>query len=154
MDRKLTDEQSRLFERGKVPLILYTGGTFDLFHAGHVNLLHKLSKMGLVVVGLNTDEFINEYKGKPPICSYEERKIVLENNKCVYDVVPNTGGADSRPAIEQVRPDIVAIGSDWARKDYYKQMGFTQDWLDEQKIILMYVPYTHGVSTTDIKNRL
>lgn len=154
MDRKLTDEQSRLFERGKVPLILYTGGTFDLFHAGHVNLLHKLSKMGLVVVGLNTDEFINEYKGKPPICSYEERKIVLENNKCVYDVVPNTGGADSRPAIEQVRPDIVAIGSDWARKDYYKQMGFTQNWLDEQKIILMYVPYTHGISTTDIKNRL
>ena len=152
--RKLTDEQKKLFEGAKVPLIIYTGGTFDLFHAGHVNLLSKLAKLGLVVVSLNTDEFIQEYKGKPPVCSYEERKIVLENNKFVYDVIPNTGGADSRPAIEKAKPDIIAIGSDWARKDYYQQMGFTQDWLDERGIILMYVPYTHGISTTDIKKRI
>lgn len=152
--RKLTDEQKKLFEGAKVPLIIYTGGTFDLFHAGHVNLLSKLAKLGLVVVSLNTDEFIQEYKGKPPVCSYEERKIVLENNKFVYDVIPNTGGADSRPAIEKAKPDIIAIGSDWAKKDYYQQMGFTQDWLDERGIILMYVPYTHGISTTDIKKRI
>lgn len=135
-------------------LQIYTGGTFDLFHAGHVNLLKKISTMGLVTIGLNTDEFIIEYKGKPPVCSYEERKIVLENTKFVHDVIPNIGGTDSRPAIEKVSPDIVAIGSDWARKDYYKQMGFTQDWLDEKGIILMYVPYTHGISTTDIKRRI
>jgi glycerol-3-phosphate cytidylyltransferase len=153
--RKLTEKQERLLVGDrKMPLHLYTGGTFDLFHAGHVNLLKKLSTLGLVTVGLNTDEFINEYKGKPPVCNYEERKIVLENNKFVYDVIPNTGGADSKPAIERAKPDIVAIGSDWARRDYYKQMGFTQDWLDQQGIILMYVPYTHGISTTDIKQRI
>jgi glycerol-3-phosphate cytidylyltransferase len=153
--RKLTEEQERLFTGDrKMPLHVYTGGTFDLFHAGHVNLLKKLSTMGLVTVGLNTDEFIIEYKGKPPVCSYEERKIVLENNKFVYDVIANIGGADSKPAIEKAHPDILAIGSDWARKDYYKQMGFTQDWLDEKGIILMYVPYTHGISTTDIKQRI
>lgn len=153
--RKLTEKQERLLVGDrKMPLHLYTGGTFDLFHAGHVNLLKKLSTMGLVTVGLNTDEFIVEYKGKPPVCNYEERKIVLENNKFVYDVIPNTGGADSKPAIERAKPDIVAIGSDWARKDYYEQMGFTQDWLDQQGIILMYVPYTHGISTTDIKQRI
>ena len=150
----LTYDQKRLFERGKMPTVIYTGGTFDLFHAGHVNLLSKLASMGLVVVGLNTDEFITEYKGKPPVCSYEERKIVLENNRFVAEVIPNTGGADSRPAIEKSGCRIVAIGSDWARKDYYKQMGFTQDWLDEKGIILMYVPYTHGISTTDIKQRI
>jgi hypothetical protein len=76
------------------------------------------------------------------------------SEKFVDDVIPNIGGADSRPAIEKANPDIVAIGSDWARKDYYKQMGFTQDWLDTKGIILMYVPYTHGISTTDIKQRI
>ena len=53
-----------------------------------------------------------------------------------------------------VQPNYIIIGSDWARKDYYKQMGFTQDWLDERDIGLIYVPYTDGISTTEIKRRI
>jgi bifunctional ADP-heptose synthase (sugar kinase/adenylyltransferase) len=68
--------------------------------------------------------------------------------------VPNAGGADSRIAIEQVKPDYIIIGSDWARRDYYYQMGFDQDWLDERGIGLIYIPYTDGISTTAIKHRL
>jgi bifunctional ADP-heptose synthase (sugar kinase/adenylyltransferase) len=52
------------------------------------------------------------------------------------------------------KPDIVVIGSDWAKKDYYKQMGFTQDWLDENGIGLCYFPYTQNISTTIIKNKI
>jgi hypothetical protein len=52
-----------------------------------------------------------------------------------------------------VGPDIIAIGTDWARKDYYLQMGFTQDWLDERDISLIYIPYTHSISTTKLKAR-
>ena len=59
--------------------IVYTGGTFDLFHSGHVNLLKRCKDLagdwGSVVVSLNTDEFIQQYKGKPPVCSTEERTI-------------------------------------------------------------------------------
>jgi glycerol-3-phosphate cytidylyltransferase len=61
---------------------------------------------------------------------------------------------ESREAIEAVQPDLIVIGSDWARRDYYKQMGFTQDWLDERGIGLCYIPYTHGISSTEIKQRL
>jgi hypothetical protein len=53
-----------------------------------------------------------------------------------------------------VKPDYVLIGSDWARKDYYKQMGFTQDWLDARGIGLIYIPYTKGISSTEIKKRI
>ena len=113
-------------------MIVYTGGTFDLFHSGHVNFLSKVSKLGEVTVSLNTDEFILEYKGSLPVCSYDERKLVLENSIYVTHVVPNIGGADSKPSIENVNPDIIAIGTDWARKNYYEQMQFTQDWLDEK----------------------
>jgi glycerol-3-phosphate cytidylyltransferase len=133
--------------------LVYTGGTFDLFHSGHVNLLRRCARMGRVVVALNTDEFIEEYKGKRPVCSYEERAIVLRACRYVDEVVANTGGADSRPTIEAVAPDIIAIGTDWARKDYYKQMMFDQDWLDERGIALIYIPYTSGISTTNLKAR-
>jgi len=139
-------------------LKVYTGGTFDLFHAGHVEFLKKCQLMagtlGEVWIALNTDDFIRNYKGKPPVMSFEERKKVLLACKYVTAVVPNYDGADSRTAIEKVAPDFVVIGSDWAKKDYYKQMGFTQDWLDERNIGLAYIPYTWGISSTEIKARV
>jgi glycerol-3-phosphate cytidylyltransferase len=138
--------------------IVYTGGTFDLFHSGHVNLLKKCREVagqdGLVVVSLNTDAFIKEYKGKPPVCSDAERESVLLACKYVDQVVMNVGGKDSRIAIEIVQPDYILIGSDWAKKDYYAQMGFDQDWLDERGIGLIYVPYTKNISSTNIKGRM
>lgn len=135
-------------------LTVYTGGTFDLYHSGHANFLARCADLGRVVVSLNTDEFIEAYKGKRPVISYEEREAVLLSCRWVSEVIPNFGGADSKPSIEMVSPDIVAIGSDWARRDYYAQMGFTQDWLDARGISLIYIPYTAGISSTAIKARL
>ena len=146
------------WQRKLMSLTLYTGGTFDLFHAGHVNFLSKckeiVGEQGMVVVALNTDEFILEYKKKAPVVNYEDRAEVLWACRYVDSVVPNTGGADSKIAITEVHPDIIAIGSDWARKDYYKQMGFDQDWLDWMDISLIYIPYTKGISSTEIKSKL
>lgn len=133
---------------------VYTGGTFDLFHWGHVEFLRQCSQLGQVIVSLNTDEFIMEYKGKPPVMSFDERYKVLFSCLYVADVVRNIGGADSKPAILEVEPDIIAIGSDWATRDYYKQMQFNQDWLDKNNIMLTYIPYTPKISTTEIKRRL
>ena len=135
-------------------LKVYTGGTFDLFHAGHVNFLRECSRFGSVTVALNTDEFIEAYKGKPPVMSFQERAEVLLACRYVDDVVPNFDGADSKTAIDWVAPDVVIIGSDWAVRDYYAQMGFTQSWLNQRGISLCYIPYTQGISSSDIKARI
>ena len=136
---------------------LYTGGTFDLFHAGHVNFLYHCKKIvgddGRVVVALNTNDFVLRTKGVK-ILPYEERKRVLEACKYVDAVVCNEFGEDSKPTIQLVDPHFIAIGSDWACKDYYKQMDFTQDWLDSQGITLLYIPYYTGISSTKIRNLL
>lgn len=138
--------------------IVYTGGTFDLFHSGHVNLLKRCreiaGKDGRVIVSLNTDVFVESYKGKPPICSEEERKQVLSACAYVDEVISNIGGKDSKPAIEIVNPNFIVIGSDWAEKDYHKQMGFDQNYLDSKGISLVYVPYTKDISSSEIKRRL
>lgn len=135
--------------------VVYTGGTFDVLHSGHINFLRQCSVIGdKVVVALNTDEFIEEFKGHPPLMSYEEREKLLLGCRYVNEVVPNIGGADSKPAIDKVNPTFIVVGSDWAAKDYYKQMQFTQEWLDERGIVLVYVPYTMGISTTELKRRL
>lgn len=129
---------------------IYTGGTFDLFHSGHVAFLQRCAQLGDVTVALNTDEFNLQYKGRVPVIPFKDRKAVLESCKYVTEVVENTSGADSRPTILEVRPDMIVVASDWARKDYYKQMGFDQDWLDSYGIGLCYIPYTWGISTTEI----
>lgn len=137
---------------------VYTGGTFDLFHSGHVNFLKQCRKIagdcGFVVVSLNDDEFIKKYKGKSPIYSYEERKKILESCKYVDKVIKNVGGKDSKKSILSVSPDAIIVGSDWAKKDYYKQMNFTQKWLDEKDITLIYIPYTEGISSTLVKEKI
>jgi glycerol-3-phosphate cytidylyltransferase len=139
-------------------LRVYTGGSFDLYHWAHAEFLKRCKNLagqdGEVIVSLNTDEFIKAYKGKGLVMTYEERRKALLSCRYVDDVVANLGGADSKLAIELVQPDLVVIGSDWARRDYYAQMQFDQDWLDERGITLCYVPYTQGISSTDIKSRL
>ena len=138
--------------------IVYTGGTFDLLHSGHIRFLKACRRLvgadGEVVVSLNTDAFIEAYKGKPPVMSFDERKEVLLGCRDVDRVIANIGGADSKPAIELVMPDFIVVGDDWAKKDYYAQMHFTREWLDQLEIQLVYVPYTLGISTTDLKKRI
>jgi glycerol-3-phosphate cytidylyltransferase len=136
---------------------VFTAGTFDLYHAGHVDLLEQCRWLsgseGKVVVSLNTDDFIRRYKKVSPVMSYSEREAVLLSCRFVDEVIPNSGGEDSKPVILEVKPDFIVIGSDWARKDYYKQMQFTQDWLDEHGISLVYFPRTRVLSSTEIKLR-
>lgn len=133
---------------------LYTGGTFDLFHFGHVEFLKQCKMIAdKVVVSLNTDQFISEYKSSP-IMSYSERKKSLLYCPYVDEVIQNSCGADSKPTILLVKPQIIAIGDDWAHKDYFQQMQFTKQWLDENEIVLVYIPYCKDISTSELKRRL
>lgn len=133
---------------------VYTGGTFDCFHAGHVNFLRACSEFGKVCVSVNTDEFIEEFKGRPPIMRVDERTAVLRACKYVDTVILNVGGPDSKPAIMHAMPDIIAIGTDWHGRNYLGQLGIDTEFLYTNNIALLYIPYTVGISTTDIRKRL
>jgi len=86
--------------------------------------------------------------------TYDEREKSLLNCEYVSRVVPNLSGEDSKPTILSANPHIIAIGDDWARKDYYSQMQFTQQWIEENEMVLVYIPYTAGISTSEIKRRI
>jgi len=135
-----------------------TVGTFDLTHYGHYKLFENCSHIagfgGEVIVGVNTDEFIEKYKGKRPVLTYEERVKNIISCKYVDDVIENYSGETLAPLLEDIEPDFLVVGSDWASKDYYKQIGVTQEWLEDRRIVLVYVPYTTLISSTEIKRRL
>lgn len=143
-----------------------TVGTFDLYHSGHVDFLYQCAKIAgvaarysdvsnHVTVGLNSDEFVEKYKGKRPVYTWSERLKLLTSNKHVWSVKMNE--ADTLEPLLTLKYDsfdFLVVGSDWAKKDYYAQIGLTQEWLDRGGITLCYVPYTEGVSTTELKERI
>jgi len=138
-------------------VIVYTGGTFDILHAGHIELLktcRKLAGGGSVVVSLNTDEFIQKYKGEYPVNIYSSRRALLTACRYVDEVIPNLGGPDSKPAILATQPDIIVVGQDWVTKDYYQQMGFTQAWLDNLNITLVYTPLVLGLASSKLRRHI
>ena len=129
-----------------------TIGTFDLLHYGHVDFLQIVASLGKnLTVGVNTDEFVASFK-RPPTMSLEERIYALGQHG--YLTMPNASAG--RDLIEAAEPGILAVGSDWARKDYLSQINCTQDWLDKRRIVLAYVPYVHfkQISTTEILRRV
>lgn len=133
--------------------IVYVGGSFDLFHYGHVNLLKSCALFGDVVVSLNTDDFILRYKGVPPVCVLQERMSVVESCVYVSKVVVNEGGEDSKPSILKAKPNIIVMGTDWVSK-YREQLQVTDQWLFDHGIKIVFLPYTDGISTTILRKRL
>lgn len=140
--------------------VVYTGGTFDLFHVGHVQLLAACRKIagpeGTVVVAVNEDEFVEKFKGVKPTLSLHDRMKVIGSCRYVDRVVVNLAWTNSVETIERVGPvDFVVIGDDWAPpKDYYSQMGFSKEWLNDNEITLVYVDRNTGMSSTTIRERL
>ena len=133
--------------------IVYTGGTFDMLHEGHINLLKRCKELGRVVVALNTDEFAAQYK-RTPVIPYEQRRQMLLATQYVDVVVKNAGGKDSGAALDVVCPDVYVHGDDWTGKSLIQQLGIPNDYFDKYGIWEVYIPYTKGISTSEILERV
>ena len=67
-------------------IALVTGG-FDPLHSGHIKYMKAARKMGdKLMVGINSDDWLTNKKGKP-FMPYEERKAVIQELKCVDEVI-------------------------------------------------------------------
>lgn len=131
---------------------VYVGMSADLIHPGHLNILKEAAKLGEVTVGLLTDSAIASYK-RLPYLEYVQRSIVVENIKGVTRVVPQET-LDYRPNLYKYKPDIVVHGDDW--KDGVQKQTRQQviDTLAEWGGQLVEVPYTKGISSTQLNHAL
>lgn len=135
-------------ERKKIRV--FTSGSFDLFHIGHLNILERSAALGdELIVGVSTDELIQHYKGMPPIIPFEQRFRIISSLKCVTKAVKQVKLTEVAQ-LQREDIDIVTIGDDWINK-YLEGL----EWMKKQpgkKVV--YFPYTPGVSTTSIKKRI
>lgn len=137
-----------------------TIGSFDGLHVGHLELLHESVAIagpgGRLVVGLNTDAFIERYKGRSPVHSFRHRRELLEAIAGVAAVVANAGDEDARPCIEVVDPDLLTVGDDWLdpghdERSYLVQLGVSPEWMAGRGLHVVYIPRTRGVSSSALR---
>jgi cytidyltransferase-like protein len=129
---------------------VFIGGVWGLFHVGHVRMLERckaLARDGRLTVGVLTDEAAGRYKPRP-IIPAKDRCSVIESLKCV-DTAIEQNDTDPSDDFEKLgyTPDYIVHGDDWATvpgEAYVRMHG--------GKAVIL--PYTPGVSSTDIKRRI
>ncbi|RLF37827.1 MAG: FAD synthase [Thermoplasmata archaeon] len=86
-------------------------GTFDILHLGHIKYLEEAKKLGdeLVVV-IAHDENVKKRKHSP-IMPQETRRKIVESLK-VVDRAVNGKKGDMLEIVEEIKPDIIALGYD------------------------------------------
>lgn len=132
--------------------IVYVGMSADIIHPGHLNVLHEAQKYGKVIVGVLTDEAIASYK-RLPYLNYEQRAMVVKDLKGVSEVIPQTT-LDYRPNLEKIRPDYVVHGDDWKEGVQAKTRQQIIDKLAEWGGKVIDIPYTKGISSSMLNERL
>ncbi|MFC4025037.1 glycerol-3-phosphate cytidylyltransferase [Oceanobacillus longus] len=120
---------------------IITYGTFDLIHAGHIQILRRAKEMGdYLIVGISTDEF-NKLKHKEAFYSFEDRKLILESIRYVDQVIPEYSWEQKIEDIKKYNADMFVMGDDWKGK-----FDFLKDYCE-----VVYLSRTEGISTSLIK---
>jgi phosphoenolpyruvate phosphomutase / 2-hydroxyethylphosphonate cytidylyltransferase len=127
---------------------VYVGMSADLIHPGHINVLRQAAELGEVTIGLLTDAAIASYKRLPHM-TYEQRKAVVENLKGVTRVVAQET-LDYVPNLERLTPDYVVHGDDWRTGVQQQTRQRVIDALAGWGGRLVEVPYTEGISSTQL----
>jgi cytidyltransferase-like protein len=130
-------------------MIVYTVGTFDLLHVGHLALLEYCATLGdVVAVGVASDRVVNSYKPNVPVIPLDQRMEMLKALRCV-DIVCSYHELEYVSGCKEINADIFVIGENWGNRphniaveSYFKSRG--------KKIVqILYSPRT---SFSRIKN--
>lgn len=132
----------------------YTAGVFDLFHVGHLNLLERCKEMcEVLIVGVCDDDYVVNIKHKMPVFTENERVRILNALKCVdrAELVDFKITDDKMLALEKFHFDVLFSGDDWKGSERYNK---TEEQFSKVGVSIEYLPYTKGISSTDIKNKI
>ena len=131
---------------------VYIGMSADIIHPGHLNIIKKGSELGKITVGVLTDEAIASYK-RLPYLNYEQRKLIIESIKNVHKVIPQKT-LDYSSNLLSEKPDFVVHGDDWKEGIQKKTRDNVVKVISEWGGEVIDVPYTEGVSSTLLNEKL
>jgi len=132
-------------------MVVYTVGTFDLLHVGHLALLEHCRTLGdVVAVGVASDSVVNSYKFNVPIIPLDQREEMLNALRCV-DIVRPYHELEYVSACMELNVGIFVIGEDWGNKPHNIEV---ESYLKKQGKKIIQVLYDARTSSTKIKEKV
>ena len=135
-------------------IVGYTAGVYDMFHIGHLNVIRNAKeKCDYLIVGVSTDEVVEQNKNKKPIIPFAERAAIVEAIKYVDKVIPQER-YDIEGKIETVKNngiDVMFVGSDWQGTEKWNKI---EEELAKIGCKVVYLPHTDGISSTMLREKI
>lgn len=132
-------------------MIVYTVGTFDLLHVGHLALLEYCRSIGSsVAVGVASDSVVNKYKPNVPVIPLDQRLEMLKALRCV-DTVRPYHDLEYVSGCKDLNVDIFVVGEDWGHKSHNIEVEYYLRSEGKQIVQVLYNPRT---SSTQIKQNV
>ena len=134
-------------------IIGYTAGVYDMFHIGHLNILKRAKEQcDYLIVGVSTDELVQQEKHKSPIIPFKQRMEIVKAIKYVDEVIPqfNKDKLATYLSMEN-KFQTMFVGSDWQ---------VTTSWIKYEKefsligVSVVYLPHTDGISSTMLREKM
>lgn len=109
---ELLTQRAKWLERGDK--VVFTNGSFDILHLGHIDFLEKAHNLGdRLIIGLHADSAVKRLRGEDrPVKDEYVRARILAALQFV-DAIVIFGEDTPLELIKQIMPDILVKGSDY-----------------------------------------
>ena len=130
--------------------IVFTNGCFDLFHAGHLEILRRAAALGdVMVVGVNSDGSVMRLKGRGRPITPEQNRVEIISALNFVDYVVVFEEDTPLRLIQAVRPDILVKGEDWKGKEVVGE-----DIVKARGGRVEFVNHVPGISTSQLIKKI
>ena len=128
----------------------FTCSTFDLLHAGHVQMLRdSKDQCDYLICALQVDPSIDRKEKNSPIQTIVERYTQLKAVKYVDEIIPYASEKDLEDILELYTIDVRILGEEYKEKDFTGK-----DICKKRGIALYFNKREHRFSSSDLRKRV
>ena len=128
----------------------FTCSTFDLLHAGHIQMLREAKEQcDYLLVGLQIDPSVDRAEKNAPIQSIVERYTQLKAVSYVDEIVPYATETDLNDILTMYHIDVRILGEEYREKDFTGK-----DICKKRGIQLYFNKREHRFSSSDLRKRV
>ena len=127
-----------------------TASTFDLLHAGHIEMLREAkSQCDYLICALQIDPSVDRPHKNKPAQTIVERYTQLQAVRFVDEIIPYTTEKDVEDILEMYQVDVRILGEEYKDKDFTGK-----DICRRLGIELYFNKRDHRFSSTDLRKRI
>ncbi len=128
----------------------FTCSTFDLLHAGHIQMLREAKEQcDYLIVGLQFDPSMDRPEKNKPIQTVVERYTQLNAVKYVDEIIPYQTESDLEDILSMYDINVRVLGEEYKEKDFTGK-----DICKKRGIQLYFNKREHRFSSSDLRKRV